>query len=509
MKGERFVKVEYYYSDKTTNYDKKTINVRAVKVENKIGNKIVMMKSSALDELKSSGETINYYVPKKMSGKEYYEITVCKRKDVPSEEIELMLNNFDILNKHYSKNKKNNYVYSYLNKEKGGVPFDYTVKETINENYYWSGISVHNDTFYIPSLIINQINYGEFTTDKKSLYIDNYGTVGAGYIESTDSSKDDTIDVLLKPFLSTLVITDGSDGGIKIETKEINFDEIKNSYGTLYVRNCNNIFNKPKKFDEIFDWCNVDSGKIKNIQIIFDIILIETEENILFVKYGYDGNNFFNPLINKEMISLDKTYYKSTSYTYVEGENCFYICQLEYSQTDNALIPHIYKFNCYNYTIKEIINPYDVINRETYETNNLDKEKTWTGYVSLKRTLNENISPSLKSNLLNGLNESYPNFGDFKIMYFPNINLGNVAFNYNSSLGLFNIAFIILDMNGSPFIYDYKFKVLNNDVMNETLISNVYMIGSSNVETRYADSLTSISYSYPDESDTDAIFMKG
>ena len=91
--------------------------------------------------------------------------------------------------------------------------------------------------------------------------------------------------------------------------------------------------------------------------------------------------------------------------------------------------------------------------------------------------------------------------------------MGNVSFTHNASLGVFLLSFVINDDNGSPFIYEYKFKISNIDTFHDTLISNVYSIGGSNtehfVESRHLDSFESNeSICFPDKTISENIFEK-
>ena len=88
--------------------------------------------------------------------------------------------------------------------------------------------------------------------------------------------------------------------------------------------------------------------------------------------------------------------------------------------------------------------------------------------------------------------------------------LGTIGFTYNSSLKLFLLSFIITDLNGSPFIFECKFRINNLDTMHDTMVTNLYSIGGAklteDVESRFMKSITDNSKCYPNESITKSIF---
>ena len=438
------------------------------------------------------------------------DIKVVGRKYVPEIEINLYKNDISVLERFYDKHVEYTSHHGFLTYDDGGKPFDYTKKQTINENYHWTGLSTFNDMFYIPLMVHNHINFGTFGSARDVAYVDNYQVIKKG-ASSAGDEREDIIETVLSPFLSSTISSDG-ENGIKIETEDYDVEDFRDEIGTLFVRNVSDIKNKPLKFTSLFPWLSnlIDSDKVINIQVIYETILIETEKSVFFIKYGYDGNTFFNPNINKEIIKLDKSDYLSTNYVLVEKEKCFYIAQSEINKSARALNLHIYKFNCVNYTIEEVINFYDVVNKSVYEKNKIDTIKLWSTFVEAKKEINSSNNISEINSLLKGKNEKYPNFGDFSLPYMTNYDIGKASFTYNSSLKLYLFSFIVMDANGSPFIYEFKFRISNIDTFHDTLESNLYSIGGANmeedVESRYFKYLTSDTICFPDISITEPIF---
>lgn len=437
------------------------------------------------------------------------------RKYVPDYEVNLYTNNTlykNILKNDYVRKEEPQISYGHLTAEDGGVPFDFTKKLEINSNYRWTGIKNNNPYFYIPSGIYNEINFGEMGITNDIEYIDNYEVIRKGILIDTENVEEDLIQTSLKYFTSSIIGED-EENDVEIESVEMNIELLKRSEGVLYVRNGSSISNKPILFTDYFYWTKniLDDKKIINIQIIHETILVETENDIIFIKYGYDGNNFFNPLINKEIISLSKKDFISSNYYFVEKEKCFYICQLELVKNVNGLNVHIFKFDCKNYTITEHINFYDVINKTEYEKEKLETIRIWSAYIKKKNEINKTKNVNLLENLIAGKNKEYPNFGDLSVPYLPKYDIGNVCFTYNSSLKLFLISFVVLDLNGTPFLYECKFRMANLQTMHDTMKTNLYSIGGASleddVESRYMSSLSSsASKCFPDDTITVSIF---
>jgi hypothetical protein len=76
---------------------------------------------------------------------------------------------------------------------------------------------------------------------------------------------------------------------------------------------------------------------------------------------------------------------------------------------------------------------------------------------------------------------------DFEIPYMgEDTEIGEVAWTFNSSLGVYLLAFLINDKNGTPYIHEYKFKIESLEYMHDSMISNIYTIkGISDGEVYY------------------------
>ena len=450
-----------------------------------------------------------------VNANDYFVGVIPPRKYVPQFEIDLY--SPEEVERYYKKVVEKTKMYGYLRKDDGGVPFDFTKYLLVNSKYRWSGLKNDNPMFYIPDKVFNHLIFGEFGTTKDIQYVDNYGVTKKGlYIDSEDV-EEGLLNSSLEYFFSSIIDEDNP-GDIEIESIEMDIESFRNSSGTLYIRNSSSTDNKPKKFTDYFDWMDnlIDDKKIINIQVIHETVLVETENDIFFVKYTYDGKQFSNPLVNKEILNISKKnpYYTviGTNYYYVEKEKSFYICQLELVSGTSNINIHIFKFDCVNYTMEEKINFFDSINVAEYEKERLDTNKIWSTYINKKNEINKRLinSPQIL-NLMSGLNERYPNFGDLNIPYMKSYDIGTISFTYNSSLKMYLLSFVVTDLNGSPFLYECKFRLNNIDDMHDTMVTNLYSIGGSNldydVESRYFENMNSeSSICFPDNKTTNPIF---
>ena len=78
------------------------------------------------------------------------------------------------------------------------------------------------------------------------------------------------------------------------------------------------------------------------------------------------------------------------------------------------------------------------------------------------------------------------NLENFNYQYQEEVDFGKVIFSYNNNLDLYLIAYLITDNNGIAYLYEHKFRLVSEQVFNNTLVSNVYsIIGSDEVLSEY------------------------
>jgi hypothetical protein len=111
------------------------------------------------------------------------------------------------------------------------------------------------------------------------------------------------------------------------EVEDATFEEIQTMTGDVYVKIIGDINEKPKKLTEAFPWLSyLDDLKFQNLLIYNDNLILETNDNILFVPYSYDGEKFNDTLGIRELLKLPKN--KPTKILFVEQDKSFYILQI-------------------------------------------------------------------------------------------------------------------------------------------------------------------------------------
>ena len=81
--------------------------------------------------------------------------------------------------------------------------------------------------------------------------------------------------------------------------------------------------------------------------------------------------------------------------------------------------------------------------------------------------------------------------------YYPEkYTFDDVSFSYNSLLGSFLISYIIIDNNGTPYIFEHKFKCDTIEYFLGSLITSMYTIKNVLNEN---DEIIDINYSYNDK----------
>ena len=410
----------------------------------------------------------------------------------------------------------------FENPEKKGTPFDFFYKQQIIENYNWSGISIvgsktesedKNDKFggicFRPTdYYYKEINYGNFGDSYGIKYEDHYGVVSPK--NQNTLGDDNIITKMLEQFLTVNLLEEGVDSDISYEVEEISLEEIRKSGGELYVKLVNDLYTSPFKI--VKDLIGEEINNIKDFIVFGDNLIIETDDEIKIIPYKYDGYTISSNLNKHEaLLSIDKTAYVGSKILFNEQKRVFYILQLEKWQPQKKqtrtsatteleryfVIPHVIVFDPSNYTLDEIINPFDLPHQEIIEKYKR-LHKNWKTIQDFKY----NILKYKQS--LWEKKEDYKFVYDFEIPNFQFSSLDDICFTYNSALDKYLISFIINDTNGTPYIYEYKFKMTNNQVFSETIESRIYTLK----ELSYDGSKLHNIYWYNQEYEGDKLITK-
>lgn len=386
-------------------------------------------------------------------------------------------------------NIKTTWVYQGL--ETNTHAFNFDRKFRMGETYNWTGLSILNPPqFYLSTYDNNFVNYGFFGAHNAITYQDHFQVVDENKRDLGE--QDNIITQVITPFLSINLLDEVNKNlnEITFQTTNASFEQMKNANGDLFIKLTDSIDSKPQKLQDVFTWLSDEiANGIINFQVIHQTIIIQTQKELIFAPYSWNGTTINNPLGIRQLYKLQKNDYLTTKLLYNEIDQMFYILQLEkldlkITQNRRLLLPKIYKFNPRTYDIIELINFYDVAYSQDYITEKLDRIGLFSAYVQEKQKLTKGD----KRGLLKKYLEQKPNVKifDFQIPYFAeDVEIGEVAWTYNSSLGVYLVAFLINDKNGTPYIHEYKFKVQSLDYLHGSLISNIYTIKNVSYQEVY------------------------
>lgn len=408
---------------------------------------------------------------------------------------------------NYVKYKEITYKWVNSGAEENAKPFDYTKQMTLINNaddkYLWSGLRIDNKGFYFSDINTNFVSFGNFGNHEGIIYKDHFEK---SFSEYDELKKEDSIitDVVLEFLTNNMYESDE----IEIIEEDKDFFEMREESGEFYVKLCGKLGTKPILFSEAFPWVEFRENElIKNFSIIYQTIVVETNERYIFIPYDYDGEKIVNSLGIREMYSIEKyktiisnnteikVDYLQTNLLFNEVTKSFYILAIEdlVHNQRRFLIPRFFEFDCINYKMKEVINFYESVCKEQWVEEQIDRISLFSEYLKKKDTISHNKIEEFKK-LLNTIddNKQYFNLGNFEIPYYPieKQELKKVSFSYNSNLGLYLLSFILFDKNETPYIHEHKFKLIDLDNFNASLVSNVYTLKNEGDSYKWNDNVS-------------------
>lgn len=390
------------------------------------------------------------------------------------------------------------------------VPFDFNIYNYFDEHYKWTGMVLPIKPMMIPSHIAKYVKCSKFKTYRNIEHKDNYRRATKKIKNIVDNED------IVNDLIYTLFSHEYTNKEIKIVRKHRTAEEVDSMPGKLFTRDCSSNTNKPCDITELMPWLKNDSMDIWNTAIAeigglnnvisFDImsgnIAIETENAIIYIPYNYDGAFTYDTSITRPVViyktnmpGADNLNIIATRRLFDENTNCQYILQLREVNISNKkyLFPFIYKFNPKKYEISEVIDLFDIITEESYSENDIrhelqiayrqcikDANPTFTFDIDEKiegiiEFLNNNAEGF--SNIFLGSNYNLENFAynDCNI----DSDSGTFVFTKNSALDRFLICYIGYDSTDMPYLFEHIFKALNNTVINNTIVTNVYSVSKS------------------------------
>lgn len=410
-----------------------------------------------------------------------------------------------------------------------------------NDKYILSGISINNNHFYHePSTPM--VSYGDSFSiiSSEEKIIDHYKV----NVEKYEDAKADDIIVDNSELTTNVYST------YQTEAKT---DDIKSEGGELWVKllgkepkKFDKVFtydrfnaNRPW-FDEKED--DEDEEKVINFSVVTQNLIIETNKNYHFVYYNYTGDDVDDIRETTEVYKISKKEIRYKKVTeegskvvseedstpviysellYNESDKCFYILLIEQltvkskheGVTENEnddnynyrtfLIPRIYKFDTSSYSMDEILYPYDCVFYNTFVEQKYHEEKNFGKRMFEKDSTSKNNIDAFSEILTSVYFENgYENLSNWEIPYSGgiskseeiswsegNIKLKDVTFSYNNNLQLYLIAYTLQDDNGTPFLYQHKFKLGDIDTFNDTMKSRVFSMNNDGADYKWNDVL--------------------
>ena len=378
-----------------------------------------------------------------------------------------------------------------------------TLINNADDKYLWSGLRIDNKGFYFSDINTNFVSFGNFGNHEGIIYKDHFEK---SFSEYDELKKEDSIitDVVLEFLTNNMYESDE----IEIIEEDKDFFEMRDESGEFYVKLCGKLGTKPILFSEAFPWVDFRENElIKNFSIIYQTIVVETNERYIFIPYDYDGEKIVNSLGIREMYSIEKyktiisnnteikVDYLQTNLLFNEVTKSFYILAIEdlVHNQRRFLIPRFFEFDCINYKMKEVINFYESVCKEEWVEEQIDRISLFSEYLKKKDTISHNKIEEFKK-LLDTIddNNQYFNLGNFEIPYYPieKQELKKVSFSYNSNLGLYLLSFILFDKNETPYIHEHKFKLIDLDNFNASLVSNVYTLKNEGDSYKWNDNVS-------------------
>lgn len=353
-----------------------------------------------------------------------------------------------------------------------GKPFDFNKQLRIKENYKWSSIKLKNAPLTIPSIINNYVNYGQFGNSYDVKYEDHYKVIkkNVSFIEDNEN----VIQLVADDFLTKIAEDD-----VPVERTHKDFFSLKNDSGKLFIKTSGND-SKPKLFKNSFSWLqdNIKNNNFINFYLISNYIILESKSNFYFINYAFDGNNFYKADKLKENIIINKNDGKY-DLLYNEKDNSFYILWLSQIKSSwnpkndlaKYFLPVLYKFDIDKHKLTSQISIFDdmfqdIYNKEiSFETSQSDIQRLKYEIADRELTKDQTI-------LIDKL--THTNWENFKFSYKSIIS--DIKLSYSNKFNLFSINYIVTDDCNIPFIFEHKFKPINNEYFLDTLETNVYTV---------------------------------
>jgi hypothetical protein len=227
---------------------------------------------------------------------------------------------------------------------------------------------------------------------------------------------------------------------------------------------------------------NYTGDDVDDIRETTEVYKISKKE-IRYKKDSVEVSEEGSKVVSKE--DFDPVIYSELLYN--ESDKCFYILLIEQLNVGSEhegvtetefnynrrtfLVPRIYKFDTSSYSMDEILYPYDCVFYNTFIENKLHETEEFSLRMFEKDTTSK-ANIEIFNEILTSVyfENGYENLSNWEIPYSEEyIKLKDVTFSYNNNLQSYLIAYTLQDDNGTPFLYQHKFKLGDIDTFNDTM----------------------------------------
>lgn len=196
-----------------------------------------------------------------------------------------------------------------------------------------------------------------------------------------------------------------------------------------------------------------------------ETLFVETQTRYYFIKYTFDTEaekdamSILYAYPERKPFFLELGLFTATNIIYNEKERAYYI--LATRGVETSVFVWLIKFDAVN---ERMIIVYDPVNNNPPEDYIYYEDGIKTINDLLKSELEEienKVNP--QENFVHNLSEiDWDNF--------------TYSFSYNNKLEKFLMTYVLPNEAGEPQIYEHKFKVVNNTLIQDSLVSKVYKL---------------------------------
>lgn len=231
---------------------------------------------------------------------------------------------------------------------------------------------------------------------------------------------------------------------ITLSTNKQFFNDRKDLEGKLYVKNAysSRVKSLTSAIPHLLTKYSPEAvsqldNNIKTFELAYDTLFIQTSSYLIIDKLEYDGKDFVNNNSNKIELPYNSDEFNKISNRFKVG-NKIYFCVLSSVDNVGTFLPKIYSY---------------------------DLETNLNSLIHPTNTLTEYITCSSS-------NVSYTS-------------IGNPILTYNSRNNIFDISFVLYDMNNYPYINSTEFYIvpefsfIGNTITNPNIDNQTYSLNSS------------------------------